>query len=69
MQLIVDLRYTTIYTKSVYTTTYTKSVYRLYTAWTVLHTENVAGGQTESFQNVGGGGGQRCIQCINLSKV
>ena len=35
----------------------------------MLHTENVArggGGQTESFQNVGG---QRCIECINFSKV
>ena len=33
----------------------------------VLQTENVAGGgQTESFQNVGG---ERCIQCMNFSKV
>ena len=34
----------------------------------MLHAENVASGGKLSFQNVGGGGGQRCIRCINFTQ-
>ena len=35
----------------------------------MLHTENVARGQTESFQNVGGAGESAYDVCINFLKV